>query len=517
MIDNRIVGKTIAVLRQARGMTQQQLAAALNVSHQAVSKWENGAALPDIQTLMELTQLFGITMEQLLSGEIPEEHCEETGDDPLRHFGKLVGDMFNDIGNRLKPERKEEKAVDTEKQDGESLNEDQEQKVDLQKLLQMAPFMSKGAVEEMLKKCGRKLTAQEIARFAPFVDSACLETLIEESESEMSWETLRKLAPFLKKEMVDAFARAIALGEKYVRPAAKDVTKTAEDVCKNFDEVSRKIGRGVDAAVRKAVRFGENVIDEVSKAFDNLSAEPKSRDERRAQMRKAIFEKAITEEKWNWIEAHAEEIQDEELKRRICEKASHQGMHDWVMRNFGVWVNETSIDQAVADGKWEWLSENLTKFSPEMQRYTVAAALKVQNWTWLAENADQADLDDMVMTVAEVAYEAGEKMLAVQMVRYTMLPDELEAFASGILEAGDFDFVDMIVDEIPDPLLTDICGRLAEGGNWDGAKRYIERLDDESADRLMQIAIDAGDFDVIDALDVCIKNAATEQQNNDQA
>ena len=68
MIDNRTVGKTIAALRQARGMTQQQLAAAMNVSHQAVSKWENGAALPDIQTLMELTQLFGITVEQLLSG-----------------------------------------------------------------------------------------------------------------------------------------------------------------------------------------------------------------------------------------------------------------------------------------------------------------------------------------------------------------------------------------------------------------------------------------------------------------
>ena len=63
MIDNRTVGKTIAALRQAKGMTQQQLAAAMNVSHQAVSKWENGAALPDIQTLVELTRLFGITLE----------------------------------------------------------------------------------------------------------------------------------------------------------------------------------------------------------------------------------------------------------------------------------------------------------------------------------------------------------------------------------------------------------------------------------------------------------------------
>ena len=70
-IDNRVVGAAITELRMRAGMTQQQLAAGLNVSHQAVSKWEKGAALPDIQTLLTLTQMFGVTMEQLLSGDIP--------------------------------------------------------------------------------------------------------------------------------------------------------------------------------------------------------------------------------------------------------------------------------------------------------------------------------------------------------------------------------------------------------------------------------------------------------------
>ena len=39
MIDNKVVGQAIAKLRQAENMTQQTLAACLNVSHQAVSKW----------------------------------------------------------------------------------------------------------------------------------------------------------------------------------------------------------------------------------------------------------------------------------------------------------------------------------------------------------------------------------------------------------------------------------------------------------------------------------------------
>ena len=76
MVDTRAVGKLIATLRQTKGLTQQQLAAALNVSHQAVSKWENGAALPDIQTLLDLTKLFGITVEQLLNGTVPEARLE---------------------------------------------------------------------------------------------------------------------------------------------------------------------------------------------------------------------------------------------------------------------------------------------------------------------------------------------------------------------------------------------------------------------------------------------------------
>ena len=66
MIENRAVGRRIASLRQEHSLTQQQLAAMLRVSHQAVSKWESGQALPDIQTMLELTQFFGVTVEQLL-------------------------------------------------------------------------------------------------------------------------------------------------------------------------------------------------------------------------------------------------------------------------------------------------------------------------------------------------------------------------------------------------------------------------------------------------------------------
>ena len=47
MIDTILVGKQIASLRKAKGLTQNQLGERLNISFQAVSKWERGEALPD--------------------------------------------------------------------------------------------------------------------------------------------------------------------------------------------------------------------------------------------------------------------------------------------------------------------------------------------------------------------------------------------------------------------------------------------------------------------------------------
>ena len=72
MADTAAIGRAISQLRRAMNLTQQMLAARLYVSHQAVSKWEHGVALPDIMTLYSMCRLFGITMEQLITGDITD-------------------------------------------------------------------------------------------------------------------------------------------------------------------------------------------------------------------------------------------------------------------------------------------------------------------------------------------------------------------------------------------------------------------------------------------------------------
>ena len=61
------VGAYITILRKAKKMTQGKLAEILGISHQAVSNWERGAALPDITLLLDLANALGVTVDNLLS------------------------------------------------------------------------------------------------------------------------------------------------------------------------------------------------------------------------------------------------------------------------------------------------------------------------------------------------------------------------------------------------------------------------------------------------------------------
>lgn len=56
-------------LRKSRGMTQEELAAALFVSRTAISKWESGRGYPSIDSLKEISRYFSVSIDDLLSGE----------------------------------------------------------------------------------------------------------------------------------------------------------------------------------------------------------------------------------------------------------------------------------------------------------------------------------------------------------------------------------------------------------------------------------------------------------------
>ena len=76
-MDKERTGQLITELRKEKGLTQKQLADALNVTDKAVSKWERGLSFPDISMLEPLSELLDVSIMEILAGE------RQTGDGTL--------------------------------------------------------------------------------------------------------------------------------------------------------------------------------------------------------------------------------------------------------------------------------------------------------------------------------------------------------------------------------------------------------------------------------------------------
>lgn len=69
-MDQIKIGRLIYKLRKEKDLTQLQLAEQMNISDKAVSKWERGYGCPDVSLLPELSKIFDVDLEKLLSGEL---------------------------------------------------------------------------------------------------------------------------------------------------------------------------------------------------------------------------------------------------------------------------------------------------------------------------------------------------------------------------------------------------------------------------------------------------------------
>ncbi len=77
-------------LRKNKGLTQEELAKALYVSRTAISKWESGRGYPSIDSLKEIAKFFGVTIDELLSGEQLIVVAEENNKQTKKYFEDLV-------------------------------------------------------------------------------------------------------------------------------------------------------------------------------------------------------------------------------------------------------------------------------------------------------------------------------------------------------------------------------------------------------------------------------------------
>ena len=76
-MNTNIISRYLQFLRKSRCYTQVDLAKRLNVSRQAVSKWETGTTVPDLETLLKLSKLYDITINDILEPKILPQRIDD--------------------------------------------------------------------------------------------------------------------------------------------------------------------------------------------------------------------------------------------------------------------------------------------------------------------------------------------------------------------------------------------------------------------------------------------------------
>ena len=89
---NEIFAKNIIYLRTKNNLTQLELAEKLNYSDKAISRWERGEAIPDAKVLVAMSEIFGVTIDNMLKKEIKEKHIRPKIN--IRNFNNITGISF---------------------------------------------------------------------------------------------------------------------------------------------------------------------------------------------------------------------------------------------------------------------------------------------------------------------------------------------------------------------------------------------------------------------------------------
>ncbi|MBQ8409305.1 MAG: helix-turn-helix domain-containing protein [Clostridia bacterium] len=95
------INENIAIFRKAKGITQEELAVAIGVTNQSVSKWESGQCCPDIQLLPVLATFFDVSIDELMgyepvkSNEPPRTDIQMINNSIDNYFAPLISASLN--------------------------------------------------------------------------------------------------------------------------------------------------------------------------------------------------------------------------------------------------------------------------------------------------------------------------------------------------------------------------------------------------------------------------------------
>lgn len=192
MFDTRRFGAYIARLRKGADMTQSELSDKLNITRQAVSKYEVGDSFPDVSILIIIADTFGVSVDDLINSGDPTrgEAMILSGVASGKHdfIAQNVIDIMS-LAPYLKPSVLDKLSV------GLSV-----QGIDISNIVSLANYLSDSAVIELLENAkldSVEVTNELIGKLIPLLDDRSKLQIFDKILSgEMDWHMIRVLLPY---------------------------------------------------------------------------------------------------------------------------------------------------------------------------------------------------------------------------------------------------------------------------------------------------------------------------------
>jgi len=300
-IDTSKTGTAIAAYRQRMNMSQQGLAGLMNVTHQAVSKWEKGLALPDTETLLALAKLFGTSMEELLMGKMPME--PEAAEEIL---------TVQETPSAQENEEEEPSA---------SIPAAELEDLDFQSIMNMMPFVSTKVVDHLFQTYTASNTpdARKLSAIAPFISTRTLnEYVVTHPFKNLSPEIVSSLAPFLPTQTVDSMILSL---EEPIPPRLMQILMPFASTRVIDQMVMSKLGIKTEPIANQPSDLSKQIQDKVHakirQKMDRL--EGKSASANRESPRMRLLRKAIENGQYDMIENCFDELDDESRRMLLTE------------------------------------------------------------------------------------------------------------------------------------------------------------------------------------------------------
>lgn len=183
-------GKALSKLRKKADMTQSEVADKLNLTRQAISKYERGESFPDISVLVMISEMFGLTVDKLISYGDPTAGETSILENIAKGNDNIIAENIDDIVNLapiLKP------SILTK------LSEKfQDQGIDISDILILAEYLNDETVTKLIENSRIETISSEILeKFIPLLNSASKEIVFQKIlDSEMDWNLIKILIPY---------------------------------------------------------------------------------------------------------------------------------------------------------------------------------------------------------------------------------------------------------------------------------------------------------------------------------